>query len=214
MHDDVLITVRGEHRIETAPERATVHLAAVAEGTDRGAVAAEVTAAADALRGELSRREADGAIVEWTSEHLAVWSERPWSPDGRLLDPVHHATVDVAVTVADIGFLDAWTARLRERPGIRISGVTWELTPHTRAAVEQEAATRAVAAARTRAEAYAAAAGCTVVTLAELADLGLLAGDTQPAALFARAEADAGAPGFRPAPVVVTGAVEARFRAR
>ena len=104
---------------------------------------------------------------------------------------------------------------------MQVGVVDWQLSPETRARVERDVATDAVAAAVERATAYASAIGLTQVTPVQIADLGLLNGGAPEAPaprMFARAAMamDAAPPAavdFRPDDIVVTAAVEARFSA-
>ena len=223
---DVVITVRGEHETRIAPERAIARLTIRAEGPERGAVVERMAAFSEPVRDDLASRKAAGTVVEWTSQRVSVWSERPWSPDGRRLAPVHYATVDFSATFTDFAVLSFWAGDVVEREGVQLGWIDWQLTPETRAATEREVAAGAVAVAVARANAYAGAIGLSAVTPLEIADLGLLTRNDSPAApqqermLMAKAsfaaDGSAGAPTvqLQPEDIVVTAAVEARFSAR
>ncbi|MFI8594096.1 SIMPL domain-containing protein [Microbacterium sp. NPDC078428] len=220
---EVIITVRGEHEARVSPERATAHLSVRCDGPARGPVIEKIAALTAPLREELDARRADGDVTEWSSQRAAVWSERPWNAEGRQLAPVHHASVDLEATFADFAALSWWVSAASEREGVQICGITWELTPETRRAVEADAAAQAVREALARAAAYAAAIDRGSVTPLEIADQGLLlrSGDrperAEPRALRAMAmSADTGGPSvqFEPQPIVVTVSVEGRFSAR
>lgn len=221
---EVVITVRGEHEARIAPERALAHLTIRAEGPERGAVVERMAGYSEPVREDLAARSAAGTVAEWTSQRVSVWSERPWSADGKRLAPVHYATVDFTATFTDFTVLSWWAGEVAEREGVQLGWIEWQLTPETRAAVEREVAAGAVGVAVTRANAYAGALGLASVTPLEVADVGLLARNDppQPAPrmLMAKAEfADAGMGGgpsvqLQPDDIVVTAAVEARFTAR
>ena len=222
---DVVITVRGEHEIRIAPERAVAHLTIRAEGPQRGAVVERMSALTEPVRDDLAARKSAGTVVEWTSQRVSVWSERPWNNEGRRLNPVHYATVDFSVTFADFAVLSWWAGEVAERDGVQLGWIEWKLTPETRAQVERDVATQAVGVAVARATAYAGAIGLAAVTPLEIADLGLLTRQDRPEAgpapraLMAKASfaADAG-PGpavqLQPEDIVLSSAVEARFTAR
>lgn len=217
---DVIITVRGESETLVRPERATAHVTVTADGPERGAVVDRVSAIAQPLRADLDARQVAGAVDDWTSQRVAVWSDRPWNSEGRQLDLVHHASVELTATFGDVVQLSDWVDSLVTTDGVQVGGVAWDLSPETRARVEREVATRAVAVAVERATAYAQAIGRESVTPVEIADVGLLDDGARPEAaprMFARAMAmDAGAAPaveFRPDDIRVTAAVEARFRA-
>jgi uncharacterized protein YggE len=222
---DVVITVRGEHEIRIAPERAIAHLTIRAEGPQRGAVVERMSAFTEPVRDDLAARKSAGTVVEWTSQRVSVWSERPWNNEGRRLNPVHYSTVDFSVTFADFAVLSWWAGEVSERDGVQLGWIEWKLTPETRARVERDVATRAVGVAVARANAYAGAIGLAAVTPLEIADLGLLTRQDRPEAgpapraLMAKASfaADAGsgpAVQLQPEDIVVSSAVEARFVAR
>lgn len=218
---EVTITVRGENETRVAPERAVAHVSATVDGPDRGAVVERIAALAAPVREDLASRTQRGSVAEWSSHRVSVWSERPWSNEGVQLDLVHHATVELTATFTDFVVLSDWLNALADRDGIQIGGVDWLLSPETRTRVEREVATAAVAAAVERATAYAGALGLASVTPLEIADLGLLTGSQEATGsprVYAKAAMamDAAGPSavdFQPDDIVVSAAVEARFRA-
>lgn len=221
--NDVIITVRGDSETRVIPELAVAHVAATADGPERGAVVERIAALAEPVRADLTARKAAGGISDWSSQRVSVWADRPWNSEGRQLDPVHHAAVELTATFTDVLALSDWLNTIAAAEGLQVGTVDWRLTPETRARVEREVATDAVAAAVERATAYATAIGRATVVPIEVADLGLLGGghgpDSPTPRMFARAamavDAVGGAPAvdFRPDDIVVTAAVEARFRA-
>lgn len=219
---EVIITVRGESETRLAPERAVAHVTASVDGPDRAAVVAQVAALATPVRTELATREDAGTIADWSAQRVNVWADRPWNNEGKQLDLVHHASVEITAAFTDVAALSDWLSTLAEQDGLQIGAVDWELSPDTRARVEKEVATAAVSVAVDRATAYAAAIGRTAVEPLEIADLGLLTDGRESAPqprMFARAAMamDAGGSGFvdfQPDDIVVTAAVEARFVAR
>lgn len=225
--NDVVITVRGEHETRLAPERAIAHLTIRAEGPERGAVVERMAAFSEPVRDDLASRKSAGTVAEWSSQRVSVWSERPWSPDGKRLAPVHYATVDFSATFTDFAVLSWWAGEVVEREGVQLGWIDWQLTPETRTATERDAAAGAVAVAVARATAYAGAIGLSTVIPLEIADLGLLSRGDSPAQesqaprmLMAKASfaADSGGAGpsvqLQPEDIVITAAVEARFSAR
>lgn len=217
---EITITVRGEHEVRSAPERAVAHATAAVDGPDRSRVVEALAAVAESVRADVEALRGAGGIVEWNSGQASVWTERPWNADGRQLDPVHHAAVDIEAVFDDFAALSRWLDGISVQDGIRIGHIDWQLTPATRARLEREAAASAVEAAVVRASAYASAVGRSTVVPVEIADVGLLQPDGSggpPAPLMARAafSADGGAPAIdlRPGDIVVTAAVEARFLA-
>lgn len=215
---DVTITVRGSHETRIAPELGVAHVSAVAEGPERGPVVELLAAIAQPVRDDLTTRKAAGSIVDWSSERVTVWAERPWNNEGRQLAPVHHARVDLTATFDDTMALSDWLNGLAARDGVQIGTVDWQLSPATRARIERETATAAVSVALARAEAYAAAIGQAEVTPIEIADLGLLSSgaahaESAPVMRMAAMAASDSAVEFRPDDIVIAASVEARFRA-
>lgn len=216
---DVVITVRGSHQTRIAPELGVAHISAVAEGPERGPVVERLAAIARPVRDDLAARKAAGSIVDWSSDRVTVWADRPWNSEGRQLAPVHHGRVEITATFDDTMALSDWLDGLASSDGIQIGTVDWQLDPVTRARVEGETATAAVAVAVARAEAYAAAIGRTTVEPVEIADLGLLTAgaaraENAPMMRMAMAAPNGGAVEFTPDDIVITASVEARFRAR
>ncbi|MGK3952562.1 SIMPL domain-containing protein [Microbacterium sp. I2] len=223
--NDVVITVRGEHETRVAPERAIAHLTIKTEGPERGAVVERMAALTEPVRDDLASRKSAGTVVEWTSQRVSVWSERPWNNEGKRLAPVHYASVDFSATFTDFAVLSWWAGDVAEREGVQLGWIEWQLTPETRAVTERDVATEAVGVAVTRATAYANALRLENVTPLEIADVGLLSRQDRPESgpaprgLMAKASfaADAGsgpAVQLQPEDIVVSAAVEARFSAR
>lgn len=215
---EVTITVRGESQVRVSPERAVAHVTASADGPARGAVVERIAALAEPVRAELAARKAAGSVDDWASQRVSVWSDRPWNTEGRQLDLVHHASVELTATFTDVLALSDWLNGIAAADGLHVGTVEWQLTPKTRARLEREVATDAVAVAVERATAYAQAIGRASVVPVQIADLGLLGdgrADAPAPRMFARAAAmDASASpaiDFRPDDIVVTAAVEARF---
>lgn len=220
---DVTITVRGEHEARVAPEEAVAHLTVRAEGPERGPVVEQIAALAAPLREDLAARKDAGALVDWSSQRVSVWANRPWNNEGKQLALVHYASVEITATFSDFAVMSWWLTDVAERDGVQVDTVTWRLTPATSKAAESEVAAQAVGVAVDRATAYAAALGLANLTPLEIADVGLLSRSSDspaPAPKMMRAMAmsmDAGsAPAveLQPEDIVVTAAVEARFVAR
>lgn len=219
---DVIITVRGEHQTRVAPDEAAARVTIRTEGGERTDVMARATDAAGILRTALTARQDAGEIREWSTGRVAVRSERPWNSEGKQLPLVHHASLDVSATFADLDALSGWLGEVAELDSIQVDGVQWMLTDATRAAVEADVAAHAVRVAMTRATAYAAALGLAEVTAVEVADVGLLGGSAPAAAsgpsprmLMAASAMDSATNlELQPADIVVSAAVEARFSAR
>jgi uncharacterized protein YggE len=216
---EVIITVRGEHELRVAPERATVRLSVAFDGPDRADAVERTLAAAEPVRTGLEARRSSTAVTEWTSQRLSVYADRPWNSDGRRLAPVYRASIDFTGTFADFSELSVWVTELTAQDGVSIGAIDWHLTPETEAEVEREVATRAVGVAVSRARAYAEALGLTTVTPLEIADRGLISegAPVMPKAMMARSAAIAMDSGpsleFQGEEITVSATVEGRFAA-
>lgn len=218
---EVIITVRGENEARVAPEHAVVRVSVTVDGRVRTEVMARAHALSEPLRDELASHQTAGHVLEWSSQRMSVWTDRPWSSDGTMLDPVHHATLEMSATFTDFGALSEWLGDVAEREGLQVGSVEWRLSPATRVRTERDVATAAVGVAVERATAYASALGLSSVTPVEVADVGLLSHDAaQPEMQRMLSKAsmamDAGgspAIGLQPEEIVVSAAVDARFRA-
>ncbi|MBN9156060.1 SIMPL domain-containing protein [Microbacterium sp.] len=214
---EVVITVRGEHEVRVAPERAIVSLSVAWDGPDREVVVSRTLALAEPVREGIAAQKDAGAVEEWSSRRLAVRSERPWSNDGTRLALVHHASVDFSAVFVDFSALSTWVAEVSAGDGIAVNGTEWILTPQTRARVEQEVAAEAVRTAVTRAGAYATALGLAKVEPIEIADAGLItdhgSADMAPKAMRAFAAPPSGGGGLelQGDDIAVSATVEARF---
>lgn len=219
---EVTVTVRGEHEARLAPERATIRVTVRAEGPERTVVVDAALRLAEPVRASITGRKDAGTVVEWTSKNLSVRAERPWNNEGRRLDPVYYASVDLTATFADAAELSVWVSEVSAWDGVEVGWVDWHLTPETTARVEREVASAAVGAAVARAEAYANALGLASVTPVEIADVGLISsGQPSPVAPMMKARggvafAADSAPSmqYEPEEIVITATVEARFLAR
>ncbi len=215
---EVIITVRGESEERVVPERAVAHVSVVVDGPAREQVVARVSDLAGPIREDLDARRSAGQVLTWSSSRASVWSDRPWNADGRVLDLVHHASVEITAAFTDFSELSDWLNTLAEHEGIQVGPVEWGLSPETRAEVERRVAVDAVAVAVERATAYGSAVGRHTITPVEIADLGLLAPGAPLAAARSLAKASmemdaGGAIDARPDMIVISAAVEARFRA-
>lgn len=216
---DVIITVRGEYELRVAPERATVRLSVGFDGPDRSKTIDQTLTVGTTVRESIEECKAIGNVTEWTSQRMNVYADRPWSNEGRQLDPVYRASIDFTATFSDISAMSEWVTDLTLFDGVSIGEVDWHLTPATAAEVEREVATQAVSIAVTRARAYAEALGLSHITPLEIADRGLIAatGSAQPKlALISRdamsMDAATGAE-FRGEEIIISATVEGRFAA-
>nr|WP_314841385.1 SIMPL domain-containing protein [uncultured Microbacterium sp.] len=221
---DVTITVRGEHETRVSPERATIRLAVRAEGAARASVIDRAMSLTEPVRGSIKARSDAGSVIDWSSTRLTVRAERPWNNEGRQLDLVYYASVDLTATFAEASELSIWVTEISPWDGVEVGEVDWHLTPETTARTEAEVAARAVGVAVARAQAYATALGRGDVVPLEVADAGLLAPPATPPAFgamaknrtaaFSAASDTSSSMQYEPQEIVISATVEARFIAR
>lgn len=216
---DVEITVRGSHRVETPPERATVRWRVMRDGPDVEQVVADVAGLAEQMRSSIAVLHAgDGPVVSWSSERLQTWASRPWNQEGKQLPLVHSAQVGFDAEFADFAALGRWLTDVVTIDGVTVDGVDWALTEEHRDRLLPEARTAAVADARAKAEVYAASLGLHRLIVIAVADAGMLGTGPSPLAGsegigMARMALAARGPDveFAPRPITVVADVDARF---
>ncbi|MEO7895928.1 MAG: SIMPL domain-containing protein [Pseudolysinimonas sp.] len=175
-----IITVQGTHDAWYDAERATVQIAAAFDGPKRDDVFAHATkTAADvtAVITPLSDPHA-GPITWWSSDRVNVWSDRPWSNDGKRLPLVYHATIGIQAKFSDFDALSRFVEQLAVMDGVNVGGISWDLTDERRKAVIDEVRRLAVEDAVQKAATYAAAAGVGAPTVIAVADPGMLGDGT------------------------------------
>ncbi|MGO1511394.1 MAG: SIMPL domain-containing protein [Actinomycetales bacterium] len=220
---DVEITVRGSHRRFHPAERGTVHARVALEGADPAKVYDAVVRSAGRVHASIAgiHDPAHGPVTWWSAQDVRTWAQRPWNKDGKQLPHVHHARTDLEVKFRDFGRLSTWLREMTSVQGFVVDRVAWSLTEVRRAELVRQARTGAVADAREKAAAYAAALGLGDVRPLEVADAGML-GDERRAegdesVPFARAAAfgGGGEPDLRllPEDIEITARVDARFAA-
>jgi len=219
---DTIITVQGEYELRHPAERGAVRLRVSYDGPARDEVLALTTQRQLSLASELRELHdpQSGPLIQWSSDQLRVWGERPWSNDGQRLDVVHHAEVGIDALFSDLTALSDWVGVASLLDGVHIDGVTWSLTEARRQSLTQEARRRAVENAVAKATVYATSLGLSSVKPLALSDPGML-GDGSvagqpPQPLFARAmSADAGGAtlALKPEELTISVQVHARFSA-
>jgi uncharacterized protein YggE len=219
---DTIITVQGEYELHHPAERGAVRLRVSYEGATREEVLARTTQRQVSLTSELRELHSPqaGPVTQWSSDQLRVWGERPWGPDGRRLDVVHHAEVGIDALFSDLAALSDWVGVVSLLDGVAVEQVAWSLTEARRQSLTQEARRRAVENAVAKATVYATSLGLSSVKPVALSDPGML-GDSSgpgqpPQPLFARAvSADSGGAtlSLKPEELTIAVQVHARFAA-
>jgi uncharacterized protein YggE len=213
------ITVRGSFSAFQPPERATVQAAISYEGPAMQPVYERVASDLRAVKASVDPLEQSGAVTWWSAEELRTWSNRPWNKDGKVLPPVHHASVGVEVKFRDFTALSRWVGeRIAATDGFRVGRIQWALTVDHRDKLREQVRARAVQDAAARAQQYADALGLGEVRPVAIADAGMLGAGLAPAQGPATAYVRAAAVGgggsdveFVPEDIEVSATVDARF---
>jgi uncharacterized protein YggE len=218
---ETVITVQGSASTKHAPEQATVSITVAHDGPERDAVFAATTTVVETITTALNGLyAASGPVVDWSSERVSVWSDRPWNNEGVQLPLVYHATVGIRATFNDFYALARWVETVAITNGVVVGSIDWELRDATRDALLATVRTHAVQDATAKALVYARAAGLASVTARAIADPGMLGSpDTAPASLgpgaprmfAAKATSDSGALAFTPQELEISAQVDARF---
>ncbi|GAA3519316.1 hypothetical protein GCM10022234_13630 [Aeromicrobium panaciterrae] len=215
------ITVRGSAEATHPAERATVSMAASIEGSDKAQVFADAVALQDPLTKQLRELVDLDAVTTWSSDQVRVFSHRPWDHEGKRLDVVHSARVQVVAEFTDFerlsGFLDFWSGK----DGIEVGYIAWDVTVKNRRSYESEVRKAAVEDAIAKAQVYANSVRRGKVVALQLSDPGMLGSNNPPEfgppmAKMAMASADmGGGPSLALAPeqIVIHIEVDARFSA-
>lgn len=213
---EIVITVHGRSSERFPAEQATLRIAVAKDGERRDDVMALVADAAASVRDLIS--DAGDAVQSWSSDTARAWSERPWNQDGKQLDPIFHARVELVAVLSDAVAL----ARLVDDSvlvaGVEISGIEWSLTDQTRRIAVARVRREAVSDAADKAAAFADALGMGKVRPLAIADAGMLDGSGQPhsqpiGVMRAAMASDSSGMAFAPQPIEVEVIVDARFGA-
>jgi uncharacterized protein YggE len=174
------ITVQGTHTAWFDAERATVHVSAAFDGPKRDEVFARATQAAAGATELITplHDPAKGPVTWWSSDRVNVWSDRPWSNDGKRLPLVFHATIGIQAKFDDFDALSRLIEQLAVMDGVNVGGIDWDLTDERRTAETDAVRRAAVADAVQKAATYTAAAGLGTPAVIAVADPGMLGDGT------------------------------------
>lgn len=184
------VTVRGDGLVRAEPDEAVLWITLTALEDRPGTALADVSArttALVALLDEVGVREGDRSTTG-----IAVGEEFDHRPDGRV-SLGHRAASGVSVRLTDPELIGRLIARATEDLDARIGGPRWLISLEN--PVRLEAARRAAADARRKAEAYADGVGARVGRLIRLSEPGEHAGPAM------RLAALRGMPAHDPIPV-------------
>jgi uncharacterized protein len=212
--DKAVISVRGEAKLTVAPEVADVFVSFFAQARDRREAFERLTKRNDEVL-TLIRSYGD-AVEKLASGGLIVTPDMRKTKDEKIRS--YSGRARLTVTVADFAVLGELIARLTDQETLTLAGPYWRLREDSPA--YRDARTAAVADAVARGRDYAAALGCRVVGLIELADSGmstpgtavaqgaLMMGAATRSAAYAPPELD-----LEPQEQTVHANIEARFHA-
>jgi uncharacterized protein YggE len=210
------ITVRGEAEARYPAERGIVTLVAAVERAEKQQAYDQAASVQQAVTAQLTELADRGAVLDWSSDQVSVYSHRPWRDNGEWENPVHVARVQIIAEFSDFdrlgGFIDYWASR----DGVEIAGIVWDVLDRNRRIYENELRRAAVDDALIRAQTYADALRRGRVVATRIADPGLLdsGGGPRPYELkMESAMADSGGLQLTPEPVRIHVAVDAGFTA-
>lgn len=169
------ITVSGEAKASFQPELAVVHLNLGNESGELGTAVERASELADAMNQEFASLKAQDPcpVEETVLLALSTRSWRPWSQDGNQLPFRHRASSRAKLTFTNFRALSTFINTWGRRDGVAVQHVEWKLTEEREETEKAGILAEAVAAARTKAEVLAEAAGAGAVTFVELSDTPL-----------------------------------------
>lgn len=222
----VLIVVHGTAEHEHPAERGVVEARIEVEGPERAEVAGEAARLHAILSSHLEELESVAAVTRWSADSVGIGLVPEYRNDGSRGPDRHRAGAGFSARFTDFSALGQWLGALAELAGVRINGVSWDLSAQRREAAIAESRRDAVGDARARADLYAAAAGLGQPSLLRLYEPGLRPGDgggggggPYAAAGIMRASADmmGGGPeqsfDLTPRPIVIAAEITADFEA-
>lgn len=171
---NAVISVRGETTLVVDPEVADLYVSLFSRARDRREAYERLSKRNDEVLALI--RGYGEAVEQLASGGITVLPETGKSRDEKIRS--YSGTVRLNATVADFSVLGELVAKLSELETATLSGPYWRLRPTS--PVYKRARTEAVGEAVARARDYAAALGCEVTGLIELADTGMSGGGPHP----------------------------------
>jgi hypothetical protein len=204
--DETVVSATGTGSVDAVADLAVVSLAVAATADTADDARGRVAADAERMRTALHDAGVPDDAVATTS--FAVFPEYDYRDGGRTergVRAVHTFQVetdpDRAGEVVDVAVANGAT---------EVRGVSFTLTPETRASLRAQAIDRAVAAARADADTMAGAADLSITGVESVST----SGSVSPVERFAaESAADGPQTAFEPGPVVVSVTVDVRYRA-
>jgi uncharacterized protein YggE len=222
-----VLSVRGDSRLEVAPDLATLDCSLVVYEREKSAALSAAAQRLDALLADLAGiggvvRSADGdrLPLTWLARSARSYPEFDHDKGYRRQTGRVIANVSVRLEVRDFTLLTRLDATLARHADLHVNSVRWSVD-HDNDAWPQVRAT-AIEAAIQQARHYASALGGSLVSVDHVADAGLLGGDPHGAqesrsvSFGMRASGggdDGDAPSLDPEPIELRAVIEARCTA-
>jgi len=215
------ITVRGTALRQLPPELGVLHIRIDFGGDYRTAVLEQAVHLQTEILAQVRSLIEAGNAVRVVAPSIHSWTDTDWSePESEKGQRVtrYRSGAPIDVWFTDMDVLGAWIASLDSSEGVKIRGITWDLTEDTRSHLMRQIRMDATQDAITRAGQYATAAGLGDIQLVALWEVGLHHSGTHDIDLVANDVAEDGRPAMtpielRPDSVEVRVVVTAEFEA-
>ena len=178
-----VLSVRGDSRLEVAPDLATLDCSLVVYEREKAAALAAAAQRLDALLADLAAlggvvrtADADRVALTWLARSARSYPEFDHDKGYRRRTGRVIANVSVRLEVRDFALLNRLDATLAGHADLHVNGVQWSVDDDNDAWPQVRAA--AIDAAIQQARHYASALGGSLVSVDHVADAGLLDGDS------------------------------------
>ena len=224
----LVLSVRGEATLTVSADSVLLSGAIALSRASKPDALADASAALQRLITDLTPLGAVALTVGtehnalvWLARSATTWAEHEHNKNTGLNEPTERvtATVNVQITVRDFDLLEALGAQLSTHQDLHVHQVSWQVDSENPGWAQVRAA--AIHAAIDKGRDYAAALGVSLVEVLQVADAGLLGGDTRPigagralsATLSRGGSPPADTPSLDPEPQELSAMIDARLRA-
>lgn len=215
-----VISVRGTASLDVPPDAATLVGEVTVTRDTRQESLAQASAAVEAVVADLSALGGTSVTeagprpaLTWAVTSLRSFAQHEYDPAGGSRPLRHTAAASLVLTVRDLGLLPALGSALARHEELQQHGVHWLVDDDNPAWPVVRA--DAIRAALRKGDDYAAALGCHVVRVEQVADVGLLEPGPggREVALFSRTAMAAApdSPGLDPVPQTLVAGIDARL---